>query len=302
MMGTPDKSKEKGVKCDVCGKVFAQQRHLDSHMLVHTGERPYKCDLCDSSYTLKSSLVRHTRKTHNPDKPDGEGSPTEKKVNGISPAKKKAKLSPNVKKTNNSDSPLNGHIGGSPLMRQVLTGENSIIGNTPTDELPFGQMLPLQNHSPLVLTCNTCAQTFTSEKSLADHFMSSQLCGMFAANDHLTMVFMNTVGGAQGMMNMNNVMVGPGMLLNGTPGMLGNPNMLNGGQGILNGAPGLLNGGTPALSTNPPLLSSNPPLLNGTPTLLNGSPSLLNGSPTLTSGSPLVMNGTPVINVPFSFP
>uniref|UniRef100_G1MGB3 Ras-responsive element-binding protein 1 n=1 Tax=Ailuropoda melanoleuca TaxID=9646 RepID=G1MGB3_AILME len=47
--------------CSVCGKRFWSLQDLTRHMRSHTGERPYKCQTCERTFTLKHSLVRHQR-------------------------------------------------------------------------------------------------------------------------------------------------------------------------------------------------------------------------------------------------
>ncbi|WAR24695.1 ZN836-like protein [Mya arenaria] len=37
--------------CVLCGKSFPTPSKLDAHAVVHTGERPYTCDICQRSYT-----------------------------------------------------------------------------------------------------------------------------------------------------------------------------------------------------------------------------------------------------------
>ncbi|XP_069814155.1 ras-responsive element-binding protein 1 isoform X3 [Dendropsophus ebraccatus] len=47
--------------CTVCSKRFWSLQDLTRHMRSHTGERPYKCQTCERTFTLKHSLVRHQR-------------------------------------------------------------------------------------------------------------------------------------------------------------------------------------------------------------------------------------------------
>jgi len=56
-------SNGKNDSCEFCGKVFKNCSNLTVHRRSHTGEKPYKCELCPYSCAQSSKLTRHM-KTH----------------------------------------------------------------------------------------------------------------------------------------------------------------------------------------------------------------------------------------------
>ncbi|XP_077501525.1 zinc finger protein 764-like [Amblyomma americanum] len=42
-------------QCTPCGNVFKKRSHLVEHIRTHTGDRPYHCSDCDSTFAYKDS-------------------------------------------------------------------------------------------------------------------------------------------------------------------------------------------------------------------------------------------------------
>lgn len=47
--------------CQYCGRAWAKPSVLEKHIRMHTGERPYPCDICDQSFKTKSNLYKHRK-------------------------------------------------------------------------------------------------------------------------------------------------------------------------------------------------------------------------------------------------
>ena len=52
---------DKPYKYDVCSKGFVKEYDLTEHMRIHTRDAPYKCDVCGKGFTRTFHLVTHTQ-------------------------------------------------------------------------------------------------------------------------------------------------------------------------------------------------------------------------------------------------
>ena len=50
--------------CPFCNKTMRMKFHMEAHICVHTGEKPFTCHICDYASPQKSNLKRHIMKMH----------------------------------------------------------------------------------------------------------------------------------------------------------------------------------------------------------------------------------------------
>ncbi|CAK9304483.1 unnamed protein product [Gordionus sp. m RMFG-2023] len=56
------------LKCNLCPRTFSNAFHLNQHLRIHLGVKPYCCLICSKRFTQMSHLTQHTR-VHTGDRP-----------------------------------------------------------------------------------------------------------------------------------------------------------------------------------------------------------------------------------------
>lgn len=51
-------------ECTKCAKKCTTLQHLQEHYLIHSNEKPHTCQLCQKSFSTKSTLKKHTFAVH----------------------------------------------------------------------------------------------------------------------------------------------------------------------------------------------------------------------------------------------
>ena len=51
-------------QCTVCGKGFMENKGLQDHMNIHTGDKPYMCNYCGARFANNGTCRMHERMVH----------------------------------------------------------------------------------------------------------------------------------------------------------------------------------------------------------------------------------------------
>jgi len=59
-----DKKSSLKIRCPICPRYFDRQFSYQRHLLLHRGDKCYKCDECKASFSLLFSLKKHKQQVH----------------------------------------------------------------------------------------------------------------------------------------------------------------------------------------------------------------------------------------------
>ncbi|XP_070498204.1 zinc finger protein 595-like [Chironomus tepperi] len=170
---------QKGVHpCQYCGKIFKRPHEKVKHERIHSGVKPYTCDLCGKQFRVTYCLSLHKRNVHSDDRPY-------------------ICTFPGCNKRFKAQSVYNHHINTHsderkfqcPFCPKTFKTSVQLAGhkNTHTKPFscqickrPFSSLYAVKNHmethnnqdSNLKLTCKICGAQYARSFALKDHIKS----------------------------------------------------------------------------------------------------------------------------------
>ncbi|XP_054554205.1 ras-responsive element-binding protein 1 isoform X2 [Talpa occidentalis] len=155
--------------CSICGKSLSSASSLDRHMLVHSGERPYKCGVCGQSFTTNGNMHRHM-KIH---EKDPHSTPSAAPPSPL----KRRRLSSKRKLSHDAESEKEDPGPAKKMVEDGQSGDLEKAG----DEVfhcpicfkefvcKYGLETHLETHSDNPLRCDICCVTFRTHRGLLRH-------------------------------------------------------------------------------------------------------------------------------------
>ncbi|NWY64520.1 RREB1 protein, partial [Erithacus rubecula] len=156
--------------CSICGKSLSSASSLDRHMLVHSGERPYKCSVCGQSFTTNGNMHRHM-KIHEKD-PNSTASTTPP-----SPLKRR-RLSSKRKFSHDAELDREERTPAKKVLEDGHSGEGDKRADDEVYHCPvcfkdffckYELESHMETHPDNSLRCDICCITFRTHRGLLRH-------------------------------------------------------------------------------------------------------------------------------------
>lgn len=154
--------------CSICGKSLSSASSLDRHMLVHSGERPYKCTVCGQSFTTNGNMHRHM-KIHEKD--------TSSTTTATPPSPlKRRRLSSKRKLSHDAESEREDQAPAKKMVEDGQSGDLEKTGEVFHCPVCFKEFVckysletHMETHSDNSLRCDICCVTFRTHRGLLRH-------------------------------------------------------------------------------------------------------------------------------------
>ncbi|XP_036854225.2 ras-responsive element-binding protein 1 isoform X4 [Manis javanica] len=155
--------------CSICGKSLSSASSLDRHMLVHSGERPYKCTVCGQSFTTNGNMHRHM-KIHEKD-------PNSATAAAPPSPLKRRRFSSKRKLSHDAESEKEDPAPAKKMVEDAQSGDL----DKKADEVfhcpvcfkefvcKYGLETHMETHSDNPLRCDICCVTFRTHRGLLRH-------------------------------------------------------------------------------------------------------------------------------------
>ncbi|XP_051655019.1 ras-responsive element-binding protein 1 isoform X1 [Manacus candei] len=156
--------------CSICGKSLSSASSLDRHMLVHSGERPYKCSVCGQSFTTNGNMHRHM-KIHEKD--------PNSTVSTTPPSPLRRRRLPSKRKfSHDADLDREERTPAKKVVEDGHSGEGDKKADDEVYHCPvcfkdffckYGLESHMETHPDNSLRCDICCITFRTHRGLLRH-------------------------------------------------------------------------------------------------------------------------------------